>query len=95
MVVGVLRLELILHAPQSLKEKRSIVQKVLGRCRTRFPVSAAETGLHDLWQRSQLAFAMVARDEPTIHKVFIRLEEEIARTGLADVGDQYQEYLRF
>jgi hypothetical protein len=95
MVVGVLRLELILHSPQSLKEKRSIVQKIVGRCRSRFPISAAETGLHDLWQRSEIGFAMVAQDEATIHTVFIRIEDEIARIGLAEVGGLYQEYLHF
>ena len=95
MVVGVLRLELILYSPQSLKEKRSIVQKIVGRCRSRFPVSASETGLHDLWQRSLIGFAMVAQDESTIHTVFLRIQDEIARIGLAEVGDVHQEYLHF
>jgi uncharacterized protein YlxP (DUF503 family) len=95
MVVGVLRVELILHAPQSLKEKRSIVQKIVGRCRSRFPISAAETGLHDLWQRSEIGFCMVAGDEAAIHTVFLRIQDEIARIGLAEVGDLHQEYLHF
>jgi uncharacterized protein YlxP (DUF503 family) len=95
MVVGVLRVELILHAPQSLKEKRSIVQKIVGRCRSRFPISAAETGLQDLWQRSEIGFCMVAGDEAAIHTVFLRIQDEIARIGLAEVGDLHQEYLHF
>lgn len=95
MVVGVLRLELILHAPHSLKEKRAIVQKILGRCRSRFPVSGAETGLQDLWQRSELGFAMVAQEEAAIHGVFLRIEDEIARIGSAEVSDRYQEFLHF
>lgn len=95
MVVGVLRLELILHAPQSLKEKRAIVQKILGRCRSRFPVSGAETGHQDLWQRSELGFAMVAQEEATIHGIFQRIEDEIVRLGSTEVCDLYQEFLHF
>jgi len=33
MVVGVLQLEILLHAPLSLKEKRGQVKRLLGRCR--------------------------------------------------------------
>lgn len=95
MVVGVLRLELILHAPQNLKEKRGIVRKILGRCRVRFPVSCAETGLQDTWQRSRLGFAMVGRDEAGIHATFTRIEEEILRTGLAEIGDRDAEFLHY
>ncbi len=95
MVVGVLRLELILHAPGSLKEKRGIVRSILGRCRSRFPVSGAETGLHELWQRTQLGFAMVGRDEATIHALFEKVEEEIERSGQAEISDQQREFLHY
>lgn len=95
MVVGVLRLDLILHAPQTLKEKRGIVQKLLGRCRSRFPVSAAETGMQDLWQRSEVGIAMVAGSENIVRKVFDQIEEEILRSGLADIGESTAEVFHF
>lgn len=95
MVVGVYRVELLLHAPGNLKEKRAIVQKVLGRCRVRFPVSAAETGLHDRWQRAELGFSMVAGDEAALQRTFAAIEAEIARTGMADVTEHFQEYLHY
>jgi uncharacterized protein YlxP (DUF503 family) len=95
MVVGVLCLELFLHSPQNLKEKRGIIRKILDRCRARFPVSCAETGLQDTWQRSQLGFAVVGRDENFVHSVFIRLEEEILRNGLADINDRLVEFLHY
>jgi hypothetical protein len=38
---------------------------------------------------------MVAGDEATIHTVFLRIQDEIVRIGLAEVGDLYQEYLHF
>ena len=95
MVVGVLRLELILHAPRSLKEKRGIVRQILDRCRVRFPVSCAETGLQDIWQRSELGFVMVHGKEAGIHPVFERIENEIERLGTAELSDRYVEILHF
>lgn len=95
MVVGVLSLELILHAPHSLKEKRGIVRSLLGRIRSRFPVSAAEVDLHDLWQRSRVGFTMVGVDEAEIDRTFHRLEEEVERSGLAEISDRHYEILHY
>ncbi len=95
MVVGVLRVDLFLYDPQSLKEKRSIVKRILGRCRERFSVSAAETGLQELWQRTELGFVMVASDEDVVREVFFKVEEEIARIGLGDITERMTEYLHY
>lgn len=95
MVVGVLRLDLVLFAPRNLKEKRAIVRRLLGRCRERFPVTAAETGLHDLWQRTELGFAMVGGEEASIQTVFSRLEEEIHRLAVAEICERFSEFLHY
>ncbi len=85
MIVGVLRVELQLYSPQSLKEKRSIVRRILGRCRERFPVSCAETGLHDPWQRAELGFCITGSDDVSFEALFEKIESEIERTGLAEI----------
>lgn len=85
MIVGVLRIELFLPMPLSLKEKRGSIKKILGRCRSRFPVSCAETGLLDLWQRSELAFVMVGNDRNQIRSVFDKIEAEIEQLGVAEL----------
>lgn len=85
MVVGVLRVALHLEAVHSLKEKRGIVQRVLARCRNRFPVSAAEVGQQDVWQSAELGFAMVSGSEQLIARQFDRLEDEILSSGLAEI----------
>ena len=95
MVVGVLQLELNLDAPQSLKEKRGMVKKALGRCRVRFPVSCAETGCHDLWQRSQLGFSMVGQSEGQIHRVFEQVETEIESLGIGRICHRFIEFLHY
>jgi len=95
MVVGIMRLDLHLHAPQNLKEKRSVVKRIIGRCRERFPVSAAEVGSQDLWQRAEVGFCMVATSEDDIQTVFSHIEDEIERLALADVLDQDTEFLHY
>ena len=95
MVVGVLRLEVQLYAPGSLKEKRGIVASLLDRCRQRFPVSCAETGLNDQWQRAELGFAVLAGDKLLVEKVFAQIEAEIERSGQAEITHRLAELLQY
>lgn len=96
MIVGVLRLELQLLAPQSLKEKRAIVRSLLGRCRERFPVSCCESGLQDLWQRSELAFVTVeAASSAGVEALFERIEAEVERSGAAQICQRQSELLHY
>lgn len=95
MVVGVLRLELVLYSPGSLKEKRGVIRRILDRCRVRFPVSCAETGLQDLWQRAELGFALVSHDRDAVLNVFERIEEEVVGFGDAEIGERQTEILQY
>lgn len=95
MVVGVLELDLLLHGPQNLKEKRAIVRKLLARLRHRFPISAGETGLHDNWQRSRIGLAIVGVDAGKIERLFERIEDEISSSGLAELGPRSSELLHY
>lgn len=95
MYVGILRLELQLFDPGSLKGKRAVTRRLLARCRNRFPVSAAETGLHDLWQRAEFGFALVSPDRPFIERVFDEIEAEIERDGQAQIGERLVEILSY
>jgi hypothetical protein len=91
MVVGVLRLDLHLHGVHSLKEKRGVVRKLLARCRNRYPVSAAEVGHLDLWQRTLIGVALVSNSEAVITPILERLEDDLH--GEADVIDVEVEYI--
>ena len=91
MVVGVLQLDLHLHGVHSLKEKRGVVRRLLARCRNRYPVSAAEVGHQDLWQRTLIGVALVSSSEAVIAPILERLEEELH--GEAEVIDVAVEYL--
>jgi len=95
MVVGVVRLDLVLHAPLSLKEKRGRVKKLVARIRNHYPVSCAETDSHDLWQRVGISVAMVAMEEAEIQRVFTKIEEDLQRDGLAELADRDCEILHY
>ena len=60
MVVGTLMLQLHLPASDSLKAKRSVLNRVKERVRSRFNASVAEVDHQDLWQRATLGVAVVA-----------------------------------
>jgi uncharacterized protein len=95
MVVGILRIELFLPLPQSLKEKRSIVKRILSRVRVRFPISAAEVDYHDLWQRAKLGIVMVDQNEANIHSVFTKLENEILESAEVEINNRELEFQHF
>lgn len=95
MVVGILKIHLYLPTPQSLKEKRSIVTRILSRIRVRFPISAAEVDYQDLWQRAMLGVVMVDQNEADIHTVYTKLEKEILQSGEIEITNRELEFQHF
>jgi len=95
MVVGVLQLDLHLHGPQNLKQKRSVLQKLLARCRNRFPVSCAEVGHHDLWQRAQIGFAVVSGSEQVVAPILSRIEAEVLAHDGVELVDAATEFIHY
>jgi len=95
MVVGVMRLEVSLAAAFSLKEKRGQVRRLLGRCRSRFPVSCAETGLHDVYTSCELGFSAVEHSEGALHRLFERVQQQIELSGEVEITACQTEYLHY
>jgi uncharacterized protein YlxP (DUF503 family) len=95
MVIGVLQLDLRLHGPQNLKQKRGVLQKLLARCRNRFPVSCAEVGSQDLWQRALLGFAVVNSSEQVAAAILSRLEEDVLASGDVDLINAETEFVHY
>jgi uncharacterized protein YlxP (DUF503 family) len=69
-------LEIHLHFPAngSLKGKRKELQSVKAQLHQRFGASVAETGHHDLWQRSTLTASLVGRTAADVYKCADRIE---------------------
>ena len=73
--VGILSVEL--HFPEvgSLKGKRKFVKSAKAQLQNRFGAAVAEVDHHELWQRSRLTVACVARE----HREVETLLEEAVR----------------
>ena len=60
--VGILSVELHFPEAGSLKGKRKFVKSAKANLQNRFGAAVAEVDFHDLWQRSRLTLAVVARE---------------------------------
>jgi len=70
MNVGVLRIDIRLFNVSSLKEKRSIIKRILNFIRKKYNVSASEVGKMDSTMFTEIAVAMVSNDKNIIHNTF-------------------------
>jgi uncharacterized protein YlxP (DUF503 family) len=73
--VGILSVELHFPENRSLKGKRKELLSVKAQLQRRFGASVAEVDHHDLWQRSRLTVACVARE----HRELEALLEDAVR----------------
>ena len=87
MVVGTMRLELFLPASDSLKAKRSVLNRVKERVRSRFNASIAEVGGQDLWQRATLGVAIVGESPSLLDNVLRDILSVVEREDRLQVLD--------
>lgn len=76
---------LALPGLHSLKEKRSVVRRLLDRIRSRFHVSAAEVDEQDVHTRAVLGFCTVGADGRKIAAALQRVIEFIDESGHAQI----------
>jgi uncharacterized protein YlxP (DUF503 family) len=81
-----LKIELILHGVDSLKEKRSVVKRTLSRVRSQFEVSAAEVENMDLHRSAVIGIALVTNDRRFANSLLDKIIEYVIELGLAEVG---------
>ena len=73
--MGILSVELHFPEAGSLKGKRKFVKSAKAQLQNRFGAAVAEVDHHELWQRSRLTVACVARE----HREVETLLEEAVR----------------
>jgi len=79
-------IECILYNTHSLKQKRSVLKRMLAKIRKDFNVSISEVDYQDLWQRTKFAVVTVSNELTHAEKVIqevIRLidnDPELERT---------------
>jgi len=97
MVVGCLELTLTLLAPESLKEKRSVVRRTIDRVQNRFHVAAAEVGLNDVHDRALIGISAVSNDSSFVNSILDKIIDFIDDDllGRAEVTDSRMELIHF
>ena len=93
MVIGLCRLELLLHGNFSLKGKRQVVKSVVERARKRFNISVAEVEDQDLWQKAVLGICTVSNDRQRVNSILDQVVNFIENTNLAEVADSQIEIM--
>ena len=87
MIVGVQVWELHLPGCHSLKEKRGTLKPLSAALRQRFNVSVAETGHQDVWQRAEIACAVVGSARPVVEETLRaadRMVEDVDGVRIVD-----------
>jgi hypothetical protein len=72
--VGVLTCELHFPEAHSLKEKRHYVRSAKAQLQNRVGASVAEVDHHEVWQRTRLTVACVAREHHEIERLLDEAE---------------------
>ena len=73
----------------SLKEKRSVVRRIMGRTRQRFPVSIGEVAEQDSLTTLVIGIAFVASEAKIVEKTLAKVEHFIEELMLAEPFDRF------
>jgi uncharacterized protein YlxP (DUF503 family) len=95
MLVAVLLADLLFPDAASLKDKRRRLTGLTGRIRSAFPVSVAEVGYQDLWQRGRIGVAMVTTDARLAQSMLDRITDLVGRDGEVEMTSRSIEIFRF
>jgi len=79
MVIGRGIIELHLPGIRSLKEKRSVLKRLIGRLHKEFNISCGEIALHDVWQSATIGIAVVSTAAPHAENVIENVVKWIER----------------
>lgn len=93
MVVGLGIITFRLHDCRSLKGKRKVIKSIIKQMQNRFNISVAEVGANDVYQRSEIGFALVGNDRMVINSKADKVLNMVDELGLAEMIDSEMEIL--
>jgi uncharacterized protein len=92
--VGILSVELHFPENHSLKGKRKELLSVKAQLQRRFGASVAEVDHHDVWQRTRLTLACVARGHKELQELLDGAERYLAGQAF-ELGQAEREVVTF
>jgi len=93
MKVGLLTVRLRLHAPNSLKEKRSLVKGWVSQFQRQFNLSVAEVAQQDDKRAATLGMAVVANDSAFLYRTLARVVRAFERLPACNVEETHMEVI--
>ncbi len=93
MVIGIVRITLVIHDCQSLKDKRQVLKSIMEKVKGRFNVSISEVGDNDLWQRAAIGIAAVGTDGAFVNSVIDKTVFFIEGLYTAEIIDRQMELI--
>ena len=85
MVVGTGIIDIFVNDSRSLKEKRAILRRILGRTKNAFNISIAEVGEYNDWKRCRIGFSMVGNERRFINSKMDKVVNFVEGLNLADI----------
>ena len=95
MFVTVARVTLQIPESGSLKAKRQVLRRITDRVKARFNVSVAEVDDNELWQKAQLALAVVGNDRRHVGEQMDKILHFIEEMYVAPMTHREVETLSF
>lgn len=72
-VIGSVVFTLAIDQAYSLKDKRSVLEGLKAKIRNKFNVAVSEVGMHDIWNRSELAVVTVSPDRKRVDQILSKV----------------------
>ena len=95
MVVGVCKLRLSLYVEGGLKQKRSLMKRLLSSLRDRYLVSAAEVDLMDFHRDAVVGCSIVANDSRYVNSALESLKNYLMTYPGVELLDMNFEIMNF
>ncbi len=93
MVVGTGKIKFKLYGVSSLKEKRSIIKKIIHRIKNNFNISIAETDFNDSHLWAQIGFSIVGNDSRMVNSKLDKIFNMADDMGIAQIIDTQMEII--
>lgn len=85
MLVGTCLVDMRLIGVKSLKNKRSIIKKLLSRTRKNFNVAIAEVGKNDIPDRAEIGFSVVSTERRHVDSQIDNIINDIEHYGEPEI----------
>ncbi len=87
MHIAFLQMNLHLPASHSLKDKRSVLKRLIHRLRSQYNVAVAEIGHHDTWQTAHLGVVTINNAGDDADRLLQRVIQDVGRFEECDLSD--------